>query len=68
MANVFILFLFCCNFFRDPERIPPAEASSGDVALSPAEVMNTVFPAVTNIIGGVLYAWANGIKSPADGK
>ena len=39
-----------------------------DVALSPAEVMNTVFPAVTNIIGGVLYAWANGIKSPADGK
>ncbi len=39
-----------------------------DVALSPAEVMNTVFPAVTNIIEGVLYAWANGTMSPADGK
>lgn len=30
----FLLFLFCCNFFRDPERIPPA----GDgLALSPAD-------------------------------
>ncbi len=37
-----------------------------DVALSPAEVMNTVFPAVTNIIDGVLYAWANGAKPSAD--
>jgi len=39
-----------------------------DVALSPAEVMNTVFPAVTNIIDGVLYAWANGAKPPAGDK
>lgn len=38
------------------------------IALSPAEVMNTAFPAVTNIIDGVLYAWANGAKSPTDDK
>ena len=38
------------------------------IALSPAEVMNTVFPAVTNTIDGVLYAWANGTKSPTDVK
>lgn len=34
-----------------------------NVALSPAEVMNTVFPAVTNVIDGVLFAWANDTKS-----
>lgn len=30
-----------------------------NVTLSPAEVMNTVFPKVTSIIDTVLYAWAN---------
>lgn len=30
-----------------------------DVTLSPAKVMNTVFPKVTSIIATVLYAWAN---------
>lgn len=30
-----------------------------NVTLSPAEVMNTVFPIVTSIIDTVLYAWAN---------
>ena len=34
---LFILFLFCCNFFRDPERIAPPEASQGIIALSPAD-------------------------------
>lgn len=39
-----------------------------DVALSPAEVMNAVFPAVTNVIDGVLYTWANGAEPPKDDK
>lgn len=42
--------------------------SDEGVTLSPAEVMNTVFPAVTSIIDGVLHAWADGTKSHADAK
>ncbi len=30
----FVLFIFCCNFFRDPERIPPNDKN---VAISPAD-------------------------------
>lgn len=36
------------------------------VTLSPAEVMNTVFPAVISVIDGVLYDWANGNKPSVD--
>jgi hypothetical protein len=36
------------------------------VTLSPAEVMNTVFPAVTSVIDGVLYAWANKAEPPTE--
>lgn len=34
--------------------------------LSPAEVMNMVFPAVTTVIDGVLYAWASSGKPSAE--
>lgn len=34
---LFVIFLFCCNFFRDPERISPMEAAEGLLAISPAD-------------------------------